>query len=425
MPARLPTPGSDAGQWGEILNNYLLQSHNPDGTLRSGSVTESKLSSDVLAKLNETAAIGATGPQGASGPAGATGPQGVQGQVGATGPQGVQGPAGATGPQGASGPAGADGRSVTITGSVPSQSSLPTGLGADDAGEGYITEDDGHLHVWSGSSWTDVGEIRGPQGPAGATGPQGDPGVQGATGPQGASGPAGATGSQGVQGQTGATGSQGTQGLTGATGPQGATGPAGTGATDATAATKGIVRLTGDLGGTADAPTVPNMVRANMGGQEMVSTNVSASGSVTLNLANGNVFSLTLTGNITSLGISGAAPGRALSFALYVQQDGVGGRTVSWPGSVQWIGDTPTLSSSPNGLSVFVFESLNGGTTWYGSAVGASAGLEAVTIADLPASTVLYTSSTTRPTSRTDVMVIFTGADPGGAALNGDLWIGS
>jgi hypothetical protein len=32
--ARLPTPGSDAGQWGDILNTYLQVEHNADGTLK-------------------------------------------------------------------------------------------------------------------------------------------------------------------------------------------------------------------------------------------------------------------------------------------------------------------------------------------------------------------------------------------------------
>lgn len=38
--ARLPTPGSDVGSWGSILNDYLLQSHNDDGTIKAGAVTK-------------------------------------------------------------------------------------------------------------------------------------------------------------------------------------------------------------------------------------------------------------------------------------------------------------------------------------------------------------------------------------------------
>ena len=48
------------------------------------------------------------------------------------------------------------------------------------------------------------------------------------------------------------------------------------------------------------------------------------------------------------------------------------------------------------------------------------------TIADLPAGSVVSTSGSTRPTSRTDIVVIWTGAaDPGASALNGDIWLGA
>ena len=35
---RLPVPGGDADQWAEILNEYLLVSHNPDGSQRTDSI---------------------------------------------------------------------------------------------------------------------------------------------------------------------------------------------------------------------------------------------------------------------------------------------------------------------------------------------------------------------------------------------------
>ena len=42
--ARLPNPGSDDGTWGQILNDFLLQAHNADGTLKPGSVHTTSLS---------------------------------------------------------------------------------------------------------------------------------------------------------------------------------------------------------------------------------------------------------------------------------------------------------------------------------------------------------------------------------------------
>jgi hypothetical protein len=163
---------------------------------------------------------GATGPAGPQGPTGATGATGAAGPAGPTGPAGPQGERGATGPAGPAGPQGEDGQGIELRGSVPTAADLPGGLTPADAGTAYTT-DDGHLHVWSGSSWRDLGALEGPEGPAGPAGPQGPQGVQGATGPQGPAGPTG------PKGDTGATGPAGPKGDTGATGPQGPQGPAG------------------------------------------------------------------------------------------------------------------------------------------------------------------------------------------------------
>lgn len=61
---RLPQPGGDQGNWGTILNDFLVQAHNPDGVLRDasiptdafidGSITEAKLSTAVQTKLNSS-----------------------------------------------------------------------------------------------------------------------------------------------------------------------------------------------------------------------------------------------------------------------------------------------------------------------------------------------------------------------------------
>lgn len=46
--ARLPTPGGDVGDWGNVLNDFLSVSHNSDGTLQGGAVT----SAGALGKSN-------------------------------------------------------------------------------------------------------------------------------------------------------------------------------------------------------------------------------------------------------------------------------------------------------------------------------------------------------------------------------------
>ncbi len=105
---RLPTPGGDEGNWGQILNEYLSAAHKPDGTLKDSVITTSNLAQEIKTKLDVIAgqqgATGATGPTGPQGPSGATGPQGI---VGATGPSGapstIPGPTGPTGATGAAG----------------------------------------------------------------------------------------------------------------------------------------------------------------------------------------------------------------------------------------------------------------------------------------------------------------------------------
>lgn len=117
-----------------------------------------------------------------------------------------------------------------------------------------------------------------------------------------------------------------------------------------------------------NTPVVGFAALAAKGGQETVSTQ-NATGATTLNLTNGNVFDTTLTGNATFT-FSGATNGKACSFSLYLHQDATGNRTVTWPASVKWSGGVPTLTTTPSAVDILVFETLNGGTTWYGSLVG-------------------------------------------------------
>lgn len=110
---------------------------------------------------------------------------------------------------------------------------------------------------------------------------------------------------------------------------------------------------------------------------EAVQTNAAATGAVTVDLAGGNVAHLTLTGNIT-LALAGAPPsGQAGTVTLYLRQDATGGRTVTWPGSAQFPGGVrPSLSTTPNSLSVVTLSTIDGGTTWQvflaGSAIAAA-----------------------------------------------------
>ncbi len=54
--ARLPQPGGDSGQWGDILNSYLDVAHQTDGSLKNGSVTTNTIANGAVtpAKLSSS-----------------------------------------------------------------------------------------------------------------------------------------------------------------------------------------------------------------------------------------------------------------------------------------------------------------------------------------------------------------------------------
>lgn len=111
---------------------------------------------------------------------------------------GSQGYTGSQGDLGFTGSRGDDGTSVKIVGGVTDSSQLPTPYNGD-IGDGYISQDNGHLWIWNGSIWEDVGQIIGYTGSAGFTGSRGE----GFTGSQGD------TGFVGSRGDTGFSGSRG------------------------------------------------------------------------------------------------------------------------------------------------------------------------------------------------------------------------
>ncbi|HSX42740.1 MAG TPA: hypothetical protein VLF59_01505 [Candidatus Saccharimonadales bacterium] len=61
--SRLPAPGSDIDSWGDILNDFLLVSHNTDGTLKSAAAINGAIqASAVTAKGDLLVATGAGTP---------------------------------------------------------------------------------------------------------------------------------------------------------------------------------------------------------------------------------------------------------------------------------------------------------------------------------------------------------------------------
>lgn len=98
--------------------------------------------------------------------------------------------------------------------------------------------------------------------------------------------------------------------------------------------------------------------------EETVTANTSTA--YTIDLANGSVQILTLTGNCTFT-FPTATAGKG--FTLLLKQDGTGSRTVTWPSSVKWPASTaPTITSTASKGDKYVF--VGDGTYWWGSNAG-------------------------------------------------------
>ena len=98
---------------------------------------------------------------------------------------------------------------------------------------------------------------------------------------------------------------------------------------------------------------------------------VAATGATeTVDVSVARTYDLTLTANCT-LTLSGAVTAEAWYLTLILRQDGVGSRTVTWPGPVVWPGGvTPTLSTAADSVDVFTLFTLDGGTVWFGFPTG-------------------------------------------------------
>ena len=227
MSTRLPTPGSDTNQWGDILNNYLLVSHTPSGSLKPNSVGATQLQNNIISIDNFTPELqqqilNATGSQGEKGDKGEQGEKGDKGDPGERGEQGPQGTPGAQGQPGQDGSDGQDGREVQLR---LNPTPNPT----------HIQWRYNSSSTTPASAWTDLislDDITGPQGEPGIQGEkgeQGEPGEKGEPGEQGSPGTQGERGEPGPQGEPGTPGEQGEQGPQGERGEQGIQGPPGPG----------------------------------------------------------------------------------------------------------------------------------------------------------------------------------------------------
>lgn len=87
----------------------------------------------------------------------------------------------------------------------------------------------------------------------------------------------------------------------------------------------------------------------------------------TINLANGNFVTATLTGNCTFTFTTGLSSG-AISFTLLLTNDATPSRSIIWPAAVKWPGSSvPVRTTSANATDIYTFFTLDNGTNWYGS----------------------------------------------------------
>lgn len=95
------------------------------------------------------------------------------------------------------------------------------------------------------------------------------------------------------------------------------------------------------------------------------------SGTVNLDLENFQIYSGTLTGSTTFTFSGLPVVDKFLSVSLYLKQDIVGGKVMTFPGTVLWdSGVAPNPILDPSVDYLFNFISFNRGVSWLGFLVG-------------------------------------------------------
>lgn len=118
----------------------------------------------------------------------------------------------------------------------------------------------------------------------------------------------------------------------------------------------------------ADIKSLRNTTMLNTkGGSETVAAASGTSGTVTLDLNNASIFTLSPTADVTTLTISNVPASKGVSVRLIVSQ-GATPRGIAAPSGAAWLAaNAPTPVA--NKITVYDYFTTNGGTTWLASAV--------------------------------------------------------
>lgn len=118
----------------------------------------------------------------------------------------------------------------------------------------------------------------------------------------------------------------------------------------------GTSALSSVTGATLVNPTVTNYIETRF--------TANSSTAITLNLANGTMQDITLTGSPT-ITMPTAASGKSFTLML---RTGTGSYTVTWA-TVKWSGGTaPTVTTTASKMDIYSF--FSDGTNWYGATIG-------------------------------------------------------
>ena len=93
-------------------------------------------------------------------------------------------------------------------------------------------------------------------------------------------------------------------------------------------------------------------------------TALATSGSVAIDYALGDYFTLALAGNVSGLTFSNLpGSGKGATLAVRITQDSTP-RTVAWPASFKWVGAAPSVSTASGAMDLLVITTHDNGTTW-------------------------------------------------------------